>query len=350
VVQGVEKRFSALATVGITQDVQGHLQIDDAALTSALNDNLTNVSRLFASDMRSDSSYVSYLSSSSATQPSPATGWNVNVTQAARQAQVTAGVAMTGTLGADETLTIYADASRAKDAQAISLSHEWTLSRVIEEINAYSDKTGVSAVATKADGTVSSTPEENTYLTLRSTRYGAAANVYAYSSLSNSAGGTSGLGNKLVSVNDSDWGGEGGTGQGLAGLDVAGTINGEACKGAGQMLTANPATSNNSIKGFCLLITSAAPLSTKVYFTKGIGTLLRDTLVNMTSLTGTVTAAQDSINTEISDLNKSIADMEQRLTIQEEKLYAQFNAMESQLAKLQEQGNYLTQQLAALNK
>lgn len=345
-VEGVDRRFSALATIGITQDTQGHLQIDDAVLTKAIDNNLTDVSRLFAADLTSDSAYVSYLSSSSSTRPSPTTGWSVVITQAARQAQVTAGVAMTGTLDTDEVLTIYSDSSRASTATPISLSRGWTLSRVIAEINTYSDRTGVAAVATKADGTVSSNPEENVYLTLRSVRYGSTANVYAFSNVSNSTGSTSGLGKKLVTI--SDPGGESGTGVGLAGLDVAGTINGEACKGTGQMLTANPADSNSAIKGLSLLITSTSPMSTKVYFTKGIGTLLRDTLVSMTSLTGIVTAAQNSINTEISDLDKRIADMEERLNTQEEKLWKQFNNLESQLAKLQDQGNYLTRQIEAL--
>lgn len=347
VVNGVDKRFCALAAIGITQDTQGHLQIDDTALTNAVNDNLSDVGRLFASDLRSGSSYVSYLSSTADTQPSGATGWNVNITQAARQAQVTAAVAMTGTLGADETLTIYADPSKAKTTQAISLSSGWSLDRVIAEINSYSDDTGVCAVGTKADGTVSLDPDENTHLTLRSARYGSGAKVYAYSSLSNGVANTTGLGNKLVSADDA--GGETGTGVGLAGLDVAGTINGQACKGAGQMLMANPASSSSAVKGLWLLITSAAPLSTTVYFTKGIGTSLRDTLINMSSLTGIVTTAQDSINQEISDLDDSIAEMQTRLDYAEQKLYDQFNALESQLARLQDQGNFLTQQLAALN-
>lgn len=345
-VQGVNKRFSALATIGITQDTQGHLQIDDATLTNALNNNLADVSRLFAADLTSDSTYITYLSSSSSTQPSPTTGWNVVITQAARQAQITAAVPMTGTLDTDETLTIYSDPSKAASTTPISLSSGWTLSRVIAEINAYSDRTGVAAVATTSDGTVSSDPDENTYLTLRSVRYGSTANIYAFSNVSNSSGSTSGLGKKLVTVSDPS--GESGTGVALAGLDVAGTINGEACKGTGQMLTTSPADSNSAVKGLSLLVTATAPMSTKVYFTKGIATLLRDTLVSMTSLTGIVTAAQDSINTEISDLDKRIADMEERLKTQEEKLWKQFNNLESQLAKLQDQGAYLTRQIEAL--
>jgi flagellar hook-associated protein 2 len=344
-VSGVDKHFSALATIGITQDTSGHLQIDDAALSKALNNNLGDVSRLFASGMKSDSTYVSMLSSSSATQASPAAGWDVNITQAARQAQVTAANAFTNPLGADETLSIYANSAGTK---TISLDQGWSLDRVVAEINKNSTETGATAIATKQDGTVSANSDENTYLTIRAVRYGSDSVVHAYSSLSNSTGNTTGLGNKLVSATDPT--GESGTGTGLLGLDVVGTINGKNCTGSGQSLTADPTDSKSAVKGLSLLITSTTTLASKVYFTKGIATSLRDTLINMTSTTGAITKAQDSCTTEMSDLDKSIADMSDRLQTQQDKLYAQFNAMESQLAELQQQGNYLTQQFTAMNK
>ncbi len=71
------------------------------------------------------------------TQASPAAGWDVNITQAARQAQVTAGAAMTATLDADETLNMY-PGGRSDKNKAITLKAGWTLSRVITEINKYS--------------------------------------------------------------------------------------------------------------------------------------------------------------------------------------------------------------------
>lgn len=345
IVQGVDAQFSALATIGITQDTQGHLQIDDTALSNALNNKLSDVSRLFASEMRSDSTYVSSLAYSVNTQPSPATGWNVNVTQAARQAQVTAVNAFTSNLDADESLTIYTSSSATK---TISLSSGWSLEQVVAEVNKYSNDTGAAAVATKADGTVSSNPSENTYLAIKALRYGSAADVHVFSSLTNSSGNTTGFGNKLVSMED--WTGESGTGTKLVGLDVIGTINGEVCTGTGQALVSNPTDPTSAIKGLALWITSTTALTSKVYFTKGLGTSLRDTVIGMTSAYGTIATVQDSIKTEITTLNDSISDMETKLATQADRLYAQFNAMEAQLAKLQSQGDYLTQQFAAMNK
>lgn len=345
-VSGVDTHFNALAAIGITQDTEGHLQIDDAAISKALDGNLEDVSKLFASNLKSDSTYVSILSSSPATQTSPAAGWDINITQAARQAQVTAANAFTVNADTDETLTLYTSSASTKN---ITLSKGWSLDRVVSEVNKYSKDTGATAVATKADGTVSTNSAENTFLTLRSVRYGSDSQVHAYSNLSNQTGNSTGLGNKLVSTTD-DMTGESGTGTGLRGLDVAGTINGEHCTGKGQTLATDSTDPRSAVKGLSLLITSTSTLASKVYFTKGIATSLRDTLINLTSITGAVTKAQDSCNTEMADIDKSIATLSERLQAQEDKIYAQFDAMEAQLARLQQQGSYLTQQFAAMNK
>ena len=114
-------------------------------------------------------------------------------------------------------------------------------------------------------------------------------------------------------------------------------------------MTAEPHNPKSSIKGLTLLITRSSAIVSKVYFTKGIATSLRDSLVDMTSSNGTVTKAQDALTETMSDIDKNIADIAERLRIQEDKLYTQFNAMEAQLARLQQQGQYLTQQIAAMN-
>ena len=339
VVSGVDKQFSALAGVGITLDMSGHLQIDDAVLNKVLANNLSDVSRLFASNMSSDSTHISMLSSTGATQPSSANGWEVNITQAARQAQVTAASAFTQNLSADEVLTIYTSPT---NTTSISLNQGWSLDRGVSEINKYTAQTGATAIATRADGSVSSTAEENIYLSVRSVRYGGDADVSVYSSLAIDSGNTAGFGDAVVSSL------EPGGGTALRALDVAGTINGELCTGKGQILTAAPGDPMSKIQGLSLLVTSSAEFSSKIYFTKGLATSLRDTLLDMTSSTGAINKAQNALTAEMSDIDKNIAAFAERLQAQEDKLYTQFSAMEAQLAKLQRQGDYLTQQITAM--
>ncbi len=335
-VVGLTGEYTSLSELGITQDPTGHLVIDDAQLSDALDTYPEDVARLFDAGLDTSSSYISFIGASSDTKPSGTAGWSVEITQAARRAQVTAGVDFVGTLDADERLTI--------NGTAVELDSGMDIDAVVAEINKASSKTGVMALKTGADGT-----DEGNYITFRRTQYGSSYSITVVSDRSLSSGVTTGVGISAITPSVPE--GESGAGQGMPGLDVAGTINGEAATGNGQMLSLNSKTSTNAAKGLSILCTATGPMAaTKVIYTRGIGAALRDLLSNMTSTTGAITTAQNGINDQISDLDKSIADMETRLADQEARLYNQFNSMEAQLAKLQSQGNYLASQFAAMNK
>lgn len=347
-VPGAEKNYSSLAAVGVTLNMTGDLQIDDATLSNAIETAPDKVVSLFAAGMQSDSTYVSYLASGSNTQASGTDGWSVDVTQPATKAQVTGAKAIPlDGLGSSEILTVSAIGGKSR---AISLSLGMKLSQIVGEVNTYSAETGVAAVATDADGNVSSDSAQNLYLTLRSARYGLAYDVSAFSSRSNGEGfdDSTGIGTKPVTGTDPK--GELGNQKGFLGSDVQGTINGEYAYGLGQVLTSDPETNKLASKGLALLIASDAPMTTRVVFTKGVGTMIRDTLTNMTSTTGTVTKAENGLNDRMLELDKQIADWDTRLQTQQDRISAQFSAMESQLAKLQDQGNYLSQQISSMNK
>jgi flagellar hook-associated protein 2 len=335
VVSGLTTKFTALAQIGIVQDTGGHLAVNSTDLTKALEDNFDDVKRLFGPGLDSESAYLTFVGSSSETRPSGKAGWQVQITQAARRAQATAGTELSGTLDANEVLTI--------NGKSISLTSGMSIDDVIAEINKRSSETNVTALKTGADGTGT-----GNYLTLRVNQYGSEPTFNVVSNRSAQTGVSTGFGNQLVTPNNPT--GESGTGQGMVGLDVAGTINGATATGKGQILSLS-VDSKNDARGIsinCAATTAMGPV--KIVYTKGVGSVFRDLLVEMTSPTGVFTTAQNGINDLISDLGKSIVDMESRLADQQERLYAQFNAMEAQLAKLQQQGNYLAAQLGALNK
>lgn len=337
-VTGVSSKFNALSAVGITMDTSGRLLVDSSRLTTALNTNADDVARLFSAGIQSDSSYVTYIASSGNTKPSGTDGWTVNVTQAATRSQATAGVAFGSDvegvmkLAADETLTI--------NSVKINLTQNMTLTDAINEINKHSSETSITATATGADGTGT-----GGYLSLRTAQYGSKYDFTAYSSTSNTGAGTSGLGKSSISAAKPDAEGDEVAASGAVGLDIVGTINGQAATGAGQVLTAKPANPKNPVNGLTLMITSSEPISSKITYSKGIGTSLRDMLVGMTSTKGIFATTQGSINTEVADFDKTIADMEIEITNKTDRLYAQFNSMESQLSQLQSQGNYLASML-----
>ncbi len=333
-VKGLTSSINALATIGITQDTTGQLVIDYSTLDSALQNNLPQVARVFGAGIESSSVHITFLASTTDTKPSGNVGWQVQVTQPARRAQVTAGAAMSEPLTADETLYV--------NGKSVKLTAGMTIEEVVATINSYSNQTGVVALKTGPDGSGS-----GNYLTFRHLQYGSAYKVTVVSSRSLSGGGTTGVGNVLVSSDEPA--GESGQGQGLSGLDVAGTINGETAVGRGQILTLRSSNSGNPANGLSLLVTSTEPLSgERVIFTKGVGSALRELLDVMTSSSGSVSQAQNSLNDTISKIDKEIADWNTRLSEQEARLYEQFNKLEVQLSKLQQQGNYISAQLAAL--
>lgn len=333
-VSGLDSNIKSLSSIGITHNTDGQLEIDDDMLSAALEDNPDDVTRLFSAGLDSDSSYVTYAASTSSTK---ATGneWSVQITQPATQAWVTAGTAMTGTLGADEKLTV-----KGKDIQ---LQKDWDITRVMQEINSYSDETGVTVSATGADGTGT-----GNYLTFKSIRYGSSANLSLRSNTSYTTGTSTGIGTVLIAptIPGGERSGEPGyVGYGASGKDVAGTINGAACTGSGQILTVKD--ENNDAYGLSLVVTASSTMNTNVKFTEGVGDRLRDLLNNMTSSTGIITQAQDTLNTKISDYEDDITDEEAKLTQKEEQLWEKFNTMESKLSEIKSQGDWLSSALSS---
>ena len=331
-IQKGQQTYNALSTIGITTGTDGLLVIDDAQLSSALSDHAADVGKLFGTTMQSDSPYVSLVSSNSDTKESGIKGYGISVTQAATRATLTASKAMNGTLTADEILTL--------NGKQVSLQAGWSLTDVINEINKHTADTNVSAIDTLL-GT-------DHFLTLRALQYGSNSNITAVSSLSVNSDVTSGVGNMTVSLTSNSVSGEGGAGTRVLGLDVAGTINGERAKGNGQVLTADPESPTSPVKGLQVLVTNPTAGDANATFIKGVGTRIQELLTKMTGSNGVFTTTETSLNSQIDATTKDISDMEDRLKVQQDQLYTQFNDMETKLAALQQQSDYLTQQFSSL--
>jgi len=331
-VVGLSEGLRALADVGITSSTGGKLTVDLAALSSAVAGQLDDVMRLFAAAGEATDSAVQYLTATTDTAASGLEGYAVEITQAAAQARVTAGVAQTQVLVADETITL--------NGLAISLTAGMTQAEVIEEINSHQTQTGLAASATGADGT-----GEGNYLTMSRAAYGSAYHVEGVSSASNQGGNaTSGLGN--VTVTDESPAGESGTGAGASGLDVEGTIGAEAAAGSGQLLTA----SEGDPKGMCLLVTATAPGSYgSVTFTAGVAEAAFRVVLEATDITsGTVATVQSYLTDSITEIDSEIARLQGLIAREQERLRASFARMESALAQFQAQGQYLAGQLSQI--
>ncbi len=139
-----------------------------------------------------------------ATAKTSAGSYAVDITTAAEAANVTAGTAQGAVLAQDETLTV--------NGVSITLNAGLSQAQVIDRVNEFTGQTGV--VAEDDPASAGSTR-------LRSTDYGAQASIQVVSNVA-AAAGTSGFG--ITQVADT-------------GVDVAGTIGGNAATGQGAVLS-----------------------------------------------------------------------------------------------------------------
>jgi len=133
------------------------------------------------------------------------------------------------------------------------------------------------------------------------------------------------------------------------GLDVAGTIDGKAATGSGQVLTGN--SGQTGIEGLVLKYTGTATGAIgSIKLTMGIAELFDKGLFQITdSVSGYLTYKTQSIQGEIDSQDTQIEQMEARLSLKKERLTNQYIAMETMLSKIKNQGDWLTSQIAQLS-
>ncbi|RPH88447.1 MAG: flagellar hook protein, partial [Desulfobacteraceae bacterium] len=128
------------------------------------------------------------------------------------------------------------------------------------------------------------------------------------------------------------------------GVDVAGTINGEAAIGSGTTLTGAPGT---SIEGLVVSYSGTATGNVgNLTLTLGVAEAFSRTLVNITdSHGGFVAYKQTSLQTSMDNLDSKMKQMEARLDKRMETLTNQYIAMETALGKMQSMSSWLSSQI-----
>lgn len=134
----------------------------------------------------------------------------------------------------------------------------------------------------------------------------------------------------------------------FTGLDVAGTINGEAATGAGQVLTGNDNETN--IDGLVVKYTGTAEGidAGTILLTVGVAELFDRALFNITDpYEGYVAFKEDSLQISIDDFGTQIENMEAFLNRKMETMINRFVMMEMALNEIQTQSDWLAGQLNA---
>ena len=139
------------------------------------------------------------------------------------------------------------------------------------------------------------------------------------------------------------------------GVDVVGTINGEAATGTGQTLVGDAPpdiSSSTSIEGLTIEVTSTTTGSKgNVRLTMGVGEMMYNNVDSVTDqFDGLLTVRMDGLQDTIDDMQDSVVAMEKRLAMETLRLNKTFVALELNLSKLQSVSSFMAQQLGQLSQ
>ena len=317
-VAGGSTVLSTLAQAGVTMQKDGTLLVDNAKLDKAIANNFDDLGGLFAAVGKTTDSSVTYRGVTSTTVPGT---YAVNVTRMATQAVTTA----TGIAG----LTIDAsndefDISLNGVTATITLSQK-TYANAAELAAEMQTKINSASTITGAASSVVVT-ETGGVLKVTSNRYGSDSNVAITEK------GTAVLMFDPAAT--------------TVGENVAGTINGVAASGLGQMLTGSSADASSGLR---IDITGGGiGARGNITYSKGYAAQYDELMVSLLGDDGPLNSRTKGINESIKSLNKTRDEMNLRLETVEKRYRAQFTALDMALASMQSTSSYLNQQLASI--
>jgi flagellar hook-associated protein 2 len=336
VVPGVTSRLNRLTAIGISVRDDGGLSFNASELTDILEGRVEGVTaqdveRLFSLNGGSTHPGISFLLGSTRTvaRTDP---YQVDITQAAERAAITAGSALAASTvidGTNDAFTLRVDGAEFGLTLAHGTFTAQSLADLIEStFNAHPDAGGRELAASLGVGGE---------LTLTSARYGSTSEVTA-------SGGT-----LLPALGFA-------TGQADVGVDVVGSfiVDGqtETATGRGRVLSGasdNAHTADLQVRVSLTAGQIVAGAEGDLTITRGIGSRLDQLLGRMLDADGgALTAAQERFDDTIESLQDSIDRQQGIFDRQQERLAAQFQAMESAISQLQSNGSLLSAQLASL--
>lgn len=320
-VAGGTGSITTLYQAGVSLDKNGLLKVDSAKLDKAITSNYAEIAGLFASTGRTTDPLVKYGGASGNTLPG---SYDVNVSNVATTGK------NTGTAAADLVITA---ANKTFTVDLNGVSAEVTL-----EEGTYTDAAALAAeVQSKINsveafakaGSSVQVSQSGGVLTLESNRYGSSSAVR----VTEAAGGALKLQTSGAGV--------------VSGSDVAGTINGVAATGAGQLLTAGGA---NDADGLSVTITGGSTGARgTITYSKGYATQLNELANKLLAADGPLTARTAGLAESIKGIEKQREAFNQRMVVLEARYRAQFTALDMTIGKMTSTSNYLAQQLAQIS-
>ncbi|TWU02154.1 flagellar filament capping protein FliD [Stieleria varia] len=326
-----------LSQIGIDVNTKGRLVVDSGKLSQALRGDIDGVEpkdirKLFGLNAESTNSGIEFLAGGNRTVDSK-TPYQVDITQAAEQATVTATNSLASSVVIDETNNEFTVTLDGIVSETLTLaSGTYTQSEIAAHfqntING-SETLGVHQVAVSVD--------TGGNLVVTSEAYGSASKL---SSVSGSAASVLGF-----------TGSESDVGQDVAGKFI---INGveEIAKGSGRLLIGDSENENTADLQLLITMTSdqvVAGVDADIQVSRGVSGRLDQFIGKLLDPdTGLLKTVEDDFDARIESIDKSIERVEEITAAKRESLLAEFTALESIISELQNTGSFITNQLASI--
>ncbi|HWU98471.1 MAG TPA: flagellar filament capping protein FliD [Oxalicibacterium sp.] len=321
--EGLSNSSISLSSIGVAFQKDGSLAVDSTKLTKALANNFDDIGALFATVGKPTDSLINFNTSGPQTK---AGTYAINITQLATQATLKGDVDLNAgntVIAANTEISVKIDGVEAKVALTAGSYNAKQLAAMVQSAINGSSK------LSSANVSVSTSVDADGHLNVVSDRYGSASNITI----------TDGTGTSAATL-------FGAVTTGTVGVDVAGTIGGQAATGSGQMLTAAKGTNADGLK---LEITGGS-LGNRgsVDFSQGYADRLDKLLDGYLGSDGLIGGRTDGINRSIGDIDDQADKLNVRLAAVEANYRAQFTALDALVASMNTTSNYLSQQLASL--
>lgn len=319
-VPGLTGSYKNLVDIGFSLDSEGNMQVDDTKLQNALTADPDNVKKIFQNFGSASSASLTYVSSTSSTTSSSVVPYDVNITQVATKTQYLAGTQKTGVNTTSEKLT-FAGSMFSTGSIDLTIDIGASMADIVNKIN--SDPRLKDLLVASDNGGK---------LQIDSTKYGTNGQFTLVSNQS-PTGTNSGVGFTAGSL--------------VNGLDVAGTIAGQAATGVGQFLTG--ASTNTVANGLQIQYTGATTGAVgSVNFTSGLIGVLNKSLNTFTDFTnGLTVTGEKNLRDQADSIQKSIDAIQKRAEDKATELRNKFSVMEQKIQELQAQGQRLSSLLPA---
>ena len=314
---GTGSDLRSLSDIGMAFQRDGSLLLDATKMNRVMAANPGRIAGLFAPLGRSTDSLVEFVSARSGVS---AGSYALDVTQLATRGtgNGTVPAGLTITAGVNDTLDLTVDST----AFSVTLAAGTYASASALAAQLQGRINGASALAAAGGGVEVS--ESAGQLTVASNTYGTASRVIL-------SGGNGMAGLFGASPVRAD------------GIDAAGMIDGVAATGSGQTLTSDAGLSVRVLGG-------ALGARATIDYTVGYASQLSGFASAQLGAQGSVASRTEGISRSVSLISDQRTSMQRRLDDVEKRYRAQFGALDVLISNLSQTSEFLTQQLASLNK